>query len=607
MKQHYTLALLLCLIALFAASCEQTSIARDEEILGRETALALTPSSTSTPPATNTPTNTPTLTPTLGPSPTPVPTATAVPPTATMIPSPTPLPPTAVPDPALKDFSVCTTVAGSPESGRFAMKVKTITATLETAFERVELLLDVPGDSAAPHLLARCAPSANGYEIILDLDGWQHDELFQTSVATATQTLSGTKVLSQLLYRFQSDQIAGGSIVLPIAEPHAFHVTIEANPARIVLEVAKAPALSPASDMLAIPGQAKAAPTAPIYFLQAGDVWSYADKKATNLTNSAEVETALAATQGAGRLAFCRATSAPGDATEVSSLWVMESDGQNPQELAAPGRSCSQPTFSPDGKQIAFVVDEDASGAIPARLSIWTIDLTSGNGPERIASASDEWSRSSPHWLAGSGLIYTARAEDGRSTIFLRNAQQQEIDVGAPLLVADNGQGQSVTRYQGFGDLLTSLDGKRVAIEAIRPDATGADLLLLDERGNEQKGSTSAGFWSRPVAFGADGSLYYLTSTCASDAIQNYALIAHPASGAERTIAIGVTAGSFGPFIAGADGLAYSTFAAPGDASPRGPLILPTSGASALWFWDLASGGRSRLVEALEPISALSR
>jgi hypothetical protein len=600
MKKHHTLALLLCLAALIATGCEQTSIARQEEIVNDLTAQALTPTATATATPTNTPTATATATATQGPSPTPVP------PTATTIPTATPLPPTATPNPALKDFSLCTTLAGTPDSGRFAMQVQTISTTVEANFERVTFNLSVPGDSAAPYLVARCAPAATGYEIALDLAGWQHDDLFRTSVATATQTLSGTKLLSQIEYRVLPDSVAGATIVLPIAEPHAFRVSIENNPARIVLEVAKPAALSVASDMLTLPN-ATATPADPIYYLAEGDIWSLVDGKATNLTDSAEVETALAASQGAGRLAFCRATSAPDDATEISSLWVMETDGADAQELAAPGRSCSQPAFSADGKQIAFVVDEDASGALPARLSIWTIDLTSGAGPVRVAAANDEWSRSGPQWLAGNTLIYTGRAEDGRSTLFIRTAQKQELDVGAPLLVTDNGQGQSIARYQSFGALVAAADGKRVAVEAIRADATGADLLILNERGDEQKSPTNTGYWSRPVAFGTDGTLYYLVSQCASAAVQNYALIARSSDASEQTLALGTSTGGIGTVIATDQGLGYVAFAAPGTASARGPLVIPQNGTSSIWFWDLASGGRSKLVESSEPIRAVAR
>lgn len=317
-------------------------------------------------------------------------------------------------------------------------------------------------------------------------------------------------------------------------------------------------------------------------------------------------------------MAFCRMISAPGDAIEVSSLWVMERDGSNQQELADAGRSCADPVISPDGKKIAFTVDEDATGVQPARLSIWMIDLPSGQSPDRLTSPGsvqaagrqptppDEWSRFGPQWLGNDKLVYVAQAEDGRSTLFtLTVADRKEIDVGAALLItpASNDTG-SVARYAGFGRPLASPDGQRFAVEALRIDKPGADLLVLDATGREQGIPPNDAYWSRPLAFGSDGTLYTLTSACQSEATQTYALLALSAKGPPRTIGIGQTGGSFGAFAAVGNGVAYVTLAAPGAAGLRGPLNYTGAGASALWFWD-GQSGRSRLVEAPDPIRAV--
>jgi hypothetical protein len=405
-----------------------------------------------------------------------------------------------------------------------------------------------------------------------------------------------------LQYRYDPDAAVGASVVFPVAEPHAFRLALEQNPTRLVIEVAKTAAIGPGSDMLTVPSQNRPTLAAPIFYLQGGDIWSFADGKATNLTDSEEIETALAPTQGGGRLAFCRASSAPGDATEISSLWVMDIDGSNQQELAAPGRSCAEPAFSPDGTTIAFTVDEDASGVRPVRLSIWTIDLTSGDGPVRVTAPNDEWSRFGPQWLADQQLTYAAQAEDGRSTLFLRDTQGRELDIGAPLLVADSGQNGSVARYLGFGKPITSADGESIAVEAFRADRSGADLVVLDQKGNQQKDSIANGFWNRPVGFAADGTLYYLTSLCMSDAAQTYALIARPQSGSERTVAIGQATGSFGPFTVIDQTIVYVAFDPPGARGPRGPLLFEGVTGSSLWAWDLAAGPRARLVDTDETI-----
>jgi hypothetical protein len=101
--------------------------------------------------------------------------------------------------------------------------------------------------------------------------------------------------------------------------------------------------------------------------------------------------------------------------------------------------------------------------------------------------------------------------------------------------------------------------------------------------------------------------VYVLTSACASEATQTYALIAHSRSGSDRTIAIGQTGGGFGEFTAVNGGLAYVALAAPGVVGLRGPLSLDAAGQSTLWLWDLASGSRARLAQSDTPITGLGR
>src|SRR6266542_3526896 len=157
MNRHYALALCLCLLLIFAAGCEQTSIAEQEQIKSFQTLQASTP--TQAPP----------------PTPSPAPTV-------------TPLPPTPTPNPALANFSLCTQTAGTADGGRFSARITTITTTLQPAFERVTIGLAVPGDSAPPHATARCLSAsddpggaASGYSLLIDLDGWLHDDAFKAT------------------------------------------------------------------------------------------------------------------------------------------------------------------------------------------------------------------------------------------------------------------------------------------------------------------------------------------------------------------------------------------------------------------------------------------
>ncbi len=597
-------------LAFVLTACEQTSIAEQERIRSIQTVEASTPPATPLPPS---PTPTP-LPP--SPTPTPGPSATPLPPTATTAPSPTSLPPTPTPNPALAQYGLCTQAAGDPAGGLFSMRVTAITTTVEAAFERIELLLDVPADSVQPHASARCrlapaVPQAVGepevtgsYLIEVQLDGWLRDEAFRASVATPTVPLSGTRLIRAAAFRAVPDARAGATLAIGVDQPLPFLLRLEENPYRLVVEVANSGPVSQASDMLRMPASSPAVPPAPLVFLSGGDIWRLDGGTTTNLTEGARAGqfgdvTALTISAGAQRIAFCAA--APGatadDVAAAATLWIMDLDGSGLRQLTPPdrGRSCADPVLSPDGTTVAYAVDE--SGAQPPQLRIFSVQVFPGAPAVALTPSGDEWSRFSPWWLDDARLVYAATAEDGRSTLFLREANGTERDIGAALLVSGTG-GQSSARYRAFGQLLATSGDARIAVEALRLDGTGADLLMLNAAGTEieRLSPIASGYWNRPVAWGADGTLYYLSAPCAGDAVFEYTLHARAADGADRVLAAGVTTGGLGPFAATASGLAYVTLDRLPD-GPRGPLRIIRDAPAALWYWDVASNARSRLVE----------
>jgi hypothetical protein len=302
-----------------------------------------------------------------------------------------------------------------------------------------------------------------------------------------------------------------------------------------------------------------------------------------------------------GQVAFC--ATAPGadvgDRLAQSELWAMDFDGQDVRPLAAPGLSCAEPAFAPDGGTIAFTVDE--TGANPPRFSIWVVSAE-GRDEQRLSSQSDEWSRFGPQWIDANRLVYAASAEDGRSTLFVFNtASTAEQDIGADLVRGET--------YQSLGRPLVAPDGGAIAVEGLRPSGAGADLLLIGPDGEAlpNQGQIAGGYWNRPLAWGTDGTLFYMTTACASDVAQSYTLRTRSlAGGDDSLIASGATLGGFGSFAAADKGLAYVALDhAP--AGPRGPLQIDPQSQSALWFWDVGGmGGRARLVSAQSAIGAVA-
>jgi hypothetical protein len=606
-------------VALALTACEQLSIAEQERIREIQTIEASTPTATPVPP-----TGTPTPLPPTSTS-TPGPTLTPLPPTPTPTPSPTSLPPTPTPNPILAQFSLCNQQAGDPTSGRFSMRVTTITTTVEPFFERLELALDVPADSVQPHASARCRPAsaapqtigevevAGAYLIEVQLDGWLRDEAFRASLATRTVPLSGTQVIRAAAFRVPSDATTGAHLVIGVDQPLPFRVRLENNPLRLVIDVATVGPVSQASDLLRIPAGTSAAPVAPIFYLAAGDIWRISNGASENLTERLRAGqfgdvTALATRPNARMIAFC--ATAPGtvtaDAAAASTLWVLELDNGSIRQLTPPprGRSCADPVMSPDGTTIAYAVDE--SGVSPPQLRIFSVQVFPGAPAVALTPSGDEWSRYAPQWLDDARLIYAATAEDGRSTLFLRETDGTELDIGMALLVSGTG-GQRSARYDGFGRLLAAPDGSAIAVEAFRIDGSGADLLILNRSGAEidRLSPIAAGFWNRPVAWSADGALYYLSTACASDAVYEYTLHVRSANGADRVLAAGIATGGLGVFAAHQNALAYVTF----DRLPEGtvgPLRVVPDDPAALWYWDLTGNMRARLVETDRAITALA-
>ncbi|MFQ3662370.1 MAG: hypothetical protein SNJ69_08255 [Chloroflexaceae bacterium] len=471
------------------SACDLTTVGETEQIANIETIRAGTPSPTATPTATRTPTPTATATPTVGP---------------TATPSPTPLPPTPTPNPALVGFGFCDQRVGTL-AGRFSARLLAADASGTPAFEQVVLRFELAPGSAPLGAVASCAPAGDldaslaadldgAYALRVSLPGWLRDEAFRSSTITSTLAFSGTRTLTSARLVPAANSDAGVDLLIGLSEPLPFRLTLERNPTRLTLAVARTSPIVAASDQLRVSGSGGApALGGPSFILFDGDIWRVESGQgdtgpglspvaagATNLTASPETETALAVSPDGKQVAFCR--SAPGldpadtDLPVPGVLWIMNADGSNARPLARVGVGCADPAFSPDGTRVVFAVDE--TGVAPIQRTLYAAPLERGR-PERLIDGTDEWSRFAPQWLEGGGLIFAATTQDGRSTLFLRDPRGEVSDVGAGVLVNDAGDAV----YRGFGRPLAAPDGSRFAVEALRADGPGADLVVFDASG----------------------------------------------------------------------------------------------------------------------------
>jgi len=484
-----TLLVLPLALLLALSACDLTTVGETEQIANIETIRAGTPSPTATPTATPTPSPTATATPTVGP---------------TATPSPTPLPPTPTPNPALLGFGFCDQRVG-PLDGRFSARLLAADASGAPAFEQVTLRFELAPGSAPLGAMADCAPVTDldaqvaadlegAYALRVRLPGWLRDEAFRSSPITATLTFSGTRLLTGARLLPAADPDAGVDLLIGLPEPLPFRLTVERNPTRLTLAVARSSPIVAASDQLRAPTSGGPPDLdGPAFIIFDGDIWRVEAGQrdagpglapvaagATNLTASPDTETALAVSPDGARVAFCR--SAPGlDPADAELpvpgvLWIMNADGSGARPLAQVGVGCADPAFSPDGARVAFAVDE--TGVTPIQRTLYAVPLEGGR-PQRLIDGSDEWSRFAPQWLEGGAVIFAAEAQDGRSTLFLRNPRGEISDVGASALVNDTGE----AIYRALGRPLAAPDGSRFAVEALRNDGLGADLLVFDAGG----------------------------------------------------------------------------------------------------------------------------
>lgn len=479
-----TLIALVLIGAMALAGCELTAASEREQVANVQTILAGTPSATPSPTITPTFTATPTTTPTVGPSPTASPTP---PPTAT------PLPPTPTPNPALGNFSFCNQQVGSG-LGRFSAELAAVETSGFPAFEQLSLAFELAPGSAPLSAAASCLSAADllvtgvdtapgNYALRIELPGWLRDDRFSASGLTETLTISGTRTITGATWELPPNAASGASLLIGLNEPLPYRLSIERNPLRLVIAVARQSTIVGSSDTLRIPtGGGDPELSAPLFYLLDGDLWTVAGAQApVNLTDSPETETAFSVSPDGEQIAFCRAAAgldpAESSLPVPSTLWVMDGDGANPRALPQAGLNCADPAFSQDGRTIAFTVDE--TGALPTQRTIYTVPAA-GGAPARLISGADEWSRTNPQWLADDALVFAATAQDGRSTLFLRLASGEVRDIGADLAVNDAG-----VRYSGFGAPHVSPDGARIAVSAQRAEFPGADLLILDADGTE--------------------------------------------------------------------------------------------------------------------------
>ena len=170
------------------------------------------------------------------------------------------------------------------------------------------------------------------------------------------------------------------------------------------------------------------------------------------------------------------------DGFPTDEIYVMDADGGNPQNLSNNDFDDRDPVWSPDGKRIVFASDRLAfDGKIPQSLEIYVMDADGGN-QQRLTNnlTEDQYPSWSPD---GKRIVFSARRDGHFENKFAITYEIYVMD-------ADGGNQQRLTENRK-NDWVPSWspDGKRIAFASDRKgDLQNFEIYVMDaDGGNEQR------------------------------------------------------------------------------------------------------------------------
>ena len=203
-----------------------------------------------------------------------------------------------------------------------------------------------------------------------------------------------------------------------------------------------------------------------------------------NLTNHPEDEKAPAWSPDGKRIAFVsdrdRLLDIHGFPT--SEIYVMDADGENPQNLTNNPADDWSPSWSPDGKRIVFMSYRDGHfiGDFEEITSeIYVMDADGGNQQRLTENRKNDWS---PSW-----------SPDGTRIVFSSDRKGDWVNYEIYVMDADGGNLQRLTENRNNDwSPSWSPDGKRIAFSSDRKgDFESFEIYVMDADGGNQQNLTN--------------------------------------------------------------------------------------------------------------------